>query len=93
MHVPVEWLAINMDSRDILQLVYDATENYYNLYNTYIGFTFTLNKVEAGLRICDATKKWWYRRIEVDHRPPHVDYYPSLQPEPQMHGDSGIAEN
>ncbi|KAK0156710.1 hypothetical protein PV327_011696 [Microctonus hyperodae] len=92
-HVPLEWLELHMNEHNLVSMVYLFTENYAEIQCTYVGFTLTLTKCEAELMICDLKKIWWYRRTEMDNRPPNADYFPPLPfHETKENGDSGIEE-
>lgn len=57
------------------------TEDYAHLHGSYEGCILNISDIQAALFIDNRAKIWWYEQICIkdDHRPPKVDYYPSLE--------------
>ncbi|KAK0071755.1 hypothetical protein PV325_012410 [Microctonus aethiopoides] len=81
-HIPMEWLVIDMSYDDILNHLMDVAENYFNIHGSYDGLTLNIAGIQAVLSINIITRILWFRRIpnEDDPRPPTIHYYPSLAP-------------
>ncbi|KAK0157137.1 hypothetical protein PV328_011840 [Microctonus aethiopoides] len=82
MHIPLEWLGMNIFYEDMLIDIYNMTEDYEDRHGSYEGLVLNINNTEAALSICNAAKMWWYKRVRIegDPRPPLVNYYTPLAP-------------
>ncbi|KAK0070599.1 hypothetical protein PV325_000369 [Microctonus aethiopoides] len=82
LHIPLEWLNGDRSYRNLLNYIYNATEDYADYHGNYDGCVLTINNIQAVLFNDNAARIWWYRRIRIegDQRPSTVNYFPRLAP-------------
>ncbi|KAK0169608.1 hypothetical protein PV328_011826 [Microctonus aethiopoides] len=81
-HIPMEWLAFNVNYEDLLNHLINVIEEYFTTQPTYNGLVVNIIGIEAALFINIMMRILWFRRIRVedDPRPSTVHYYPPLAP-------------
>lgn len=81
-HIPMEWLAINITYVELINYLLDTIDEYFNIHHSYNGIVINILGIEAALYINIAARIIWFKRIRIedDPRPEIVHYHPPLAP-------------